>query len=160
MNNYSDAKKRALEPTNYLVSLRWLLIGILLVVSQSASAVTCSINSTGVAFGNYDVFSAQNLDGVGSIGVTCDVSTAYSIALSPGSGSFASRSMASGANQLNYNLYTDAARTTVWGDGTSGTATVSGTAMTANHSVYGRIPSRQNMPVGSYSDNITLTLTF
>jgi spore coat protein U-like protein len=34
--------------------------------------------------------------------------------------------MKSGANVLNYNLYTTAAHTTVWGDGTAGTGTFSG----------------------------------
>lgn len=40
--------------------------------------------------------------------------------------SFSSRYMLSGANRLYYNMYTDAARTVVWGDGTAGSSTVNG----------------------------------
>jgi len=32
--------------------------------------------------------------------------------------------------------------------------------VTVNHTVYGRVPALQNVAVGSYSDNITVTLTF
>lgn len=125
-----------------------------------ALAATCSVSTPGVTFGTYDVFSMKNLDGVGNVAVTCDMSSTYTVALSPGGGSFAARTMASGASRLGYNLYSDATRVTIWGDGTGGTATVSGTATTANLPVYGRIPARQNLPVGGYSDSIIVTLTF
>lgn len=123
-------------------------------------AATCNVSTQGVSFGAYDVFSTQQLDGAGTIGVSCDVSTTHSISLSPGAGSYAGRTMASGAHTLTYNLYRDATRTSVWGDGTSGTATVGGTATSESISLYGRIPAQQNKPVGSYSDSITVTLTF
>jgi len=50
----------------------------------------------------------------------------------------------------------------VWGDGTSGTVTLSGvgTGITANTTVYGRIPARQNVRVGHYVDNIVVTVNF
>ncbi len=74
--------------------------------------------------------------------------------------------MASGANRLNHNLYTDATRLTVWGDGGAGTSLVSNSivlvllGVTVNHTVFGRVPALQNAAVGNYSDNITVTLTF
>lgn len=48
MNKYCEGTKRTIEPTKSLLSPRWLFIGILLVTSQLASAVTCSVNSSGV----------------------------------------------------------------------------------------------------------------
>jgi hypothetical protein len=63
-------------------------------------------------------------------------------------------------HQLLYNLYTDATLNTVWGDGTGYSATVSDTQLTAIHTVYGRIPARQNTHVGAYADTIVITLTF
>ena len=82
--------------------------------------------------------------------------------LSEGSGTHAQRVMSSGAHTLNYNLYTEADRGIVWGDTTSGTARVSGTGVgvSVNHAVYGRIPALQNVHAGSYSDIVTLELTF
>jgi spore coat protein U-like protein len=70
--------------------------------------------------------------------------------------------MGSGAHRLNYNLYTAANRAVVWGDATSGTVTVNGTGIgvNVNHGVYGRIPARQNVRAGSYSDIIIVELTF
>ena len=50
-----------------------------------------------------------------------------------------------GRQSADYNIYTDAARTNVWGDGTGGTATIAntGTGAAQNVTVYGRVPSGQ-----------------
>ena len=70
--------------------------------------------------------------------------------------------MSSGTNTLNYNLYTAASREFVWEDATTSRATVSGsgTGTSTNHVVYGRIPARQNIRAGSYSDTVNLIVTF
>ena len=136
-----------------------MLAAVLGLTAQHASAL-CTLNVQGVIFGSYDVFSNTNLESTGNIGVTCAPSSAYSITLNTGAGSYASRIMASGANQLSYNLYTDATYTSVWGDGTAGSGVVNGSGLSANHTVYGRIPARQNVPVGNYADTITVTITF
>ena len=133
---------------------------VLLAIASQQTLAACNLNVQGVIFGSYDVFNAQSVESTGNVAVTCDVSTPYSIALTPGSGNFASRTLTSGANTLAYNLYADPARSSVWGDGTAGTVTVSGSATSANHTVYGRIPAGQNVFAGSYSDLITVTLTF
>ena len=122
----------------------------------------CTLNVTGVNFGSYDVFSNAALNSTGNIDVNCPSGVRYSIALSEGGGSHTQRVMSSGAHRLNYNLYTEANRGVVWGDATSGTARVSGTGIgvSVNHAVYGRIPARQNVYAGSYSDIVTVLLTF
>jgi spore coat protein U-like protein len=93
----------------------------------------------------------------------------YEILLDTGLvGTYAPRAMTNGASLLNYNLYTDATRTAVWGDGTGGTAVVSikyslppaGTTQTDTHTVYGRAFAGQVVSVGSYLDTITVTLVF
>ena len=86
----------------------------------------------------------------------------YSIALSEGGGILTQRVINSGAHALNYNLYTGPNRSIVWGDTTSGTARVSGTAtgVSVNHAVYGRIPALQNVHAGSYADMINVILAF
>lgn len=138
----------------------WLLAMALAIVAQEAGAVQCSLSLQGVNFGTYDTFSNQSLDSTGRVDVTCDISAPYSISLSPGGGSYATRSMTDGAHTFNYNLYTDATYTIVWGDGTGSTATVGGSGTTAIHTVYGRIPARQNAHMGTYFDSITVTVSF
>lgn len=139
---------------------RWLLAAALALSTQAGWTATCTVDAPGANFGNYDVFSEQSLDGAGTISVSCDASTEYTLSLSAGGGSYALRAMASGANTLAYNLYTDATYTVIWGDGTGNTATVSGSGIASNHTIYGRIPARQNAFVGSYTDTITVTLDF
>jgi spore coat protein U-like protein len=76
--------------------------------------------------------------------------------------------MASGASLLTYNLYRDAGRSQVWGDGTASTALLGATmnfsyfqlSNSTTHTVYGRVPAGQSAHPGSYSDSIIVTLTF
>jgi spore coat protein U-like protein len=133
---------------------------VLALICSSSWAATCTVSTSGIAFGGYDPFVAQDVDSVASIGVTCDESTAYSIALSTGAGTYEQRVMTSGLHQLLYNLYTDATLSTVWGDGTGHSAMVGDSQLQATHTVYGRIPARQNPQVGVYGDTIVITLTF
>ena len=67
--------------------------------------------------------------------------------------------MSGGSATLNYQLYSDAARTTVWGDDTYGNS-VSTSGTDVDLSVYGRIPGQQNVPAGSYSDVLTITISY
>jgi len=67
---------------------------------------------------------------------------------------------------MQYNLYTSAARTQIWGDATGGTAKVSDSQLlvfgTSQHSytTYGRIPALQDLAPGTYTDTITVTLNY
>jgi spore coat protein U-like protein len=145
-----------------------------LVVLTSASSVQaqllgCTISASPVSFGTYDVFDASARDGTGSIEYSCLLSLSLSvrISLDAGSGgSFASRRMVAGTGDTAaYNLYLDAARSTVWGDGTAGTSTarlsVLALVLAAGAMpVYGRMPPKQDLRVGSYSDGIVATISF
>ena len=134
------------------------------------------MSSAGVAFGQYDVTHPGADDGTGTLRVTCsrqagvDPSTvSYVLALGTGAGgSYVMRRMMSGTNLLKYNLFANASRTQVWGDGTSATVTVPGsiiftgsqTSRSTNHSIYGRVPAQQSVRSGSYNDTIVVTITF
>lgn len=124
-----------------------------------AGAATCSVSPQGVSFGNYDSLNPAPLDGVGNIHVSCDTTVSFTVALGPGSGSVDQRRMISGADQLEYNLYTNSSRTLVWGDGISG-SDVSVTGETVDLPVYGRIPARQNVPAKIYADAVTVTISY
>ncbi len=87
------------------------------------------------------------------------------IQLSRGSSAtFRPRAMQLGADQLQYNLYLDPSRSTVWGDGSAGTSQY-GPSSPPNASsvllnIYGRMPARQNVRAGSYSDTVVITIVF
>lgn len=149
--------------------IRFLVLAAL--AGPASADVTCSVSSSGVSFGSYDVFSAVDNDAAGDIGVSCtgltDNSTAaYEILLSTGGGSYVSRLMASESNYLAYNLYTNSSYSTIWGDNSTGTDVISDsyslglTTVTNNYSVYGRIPAGQNVLVGSYSDMLIVTVNY
>ena len=120
------------------------------------------INITGVNFGSYDVFSNAASDSTGNIDVNCLSGVGYTIGLSAGNGTYEQRGMINGTHTLNYNLYTAANREFVWEDDTTSGATVSGsgTGLSVNHVVYGRIPPRQNVRAGNYSDTVNLIINF
>lgn len=143
---------------------RWLRAAVLAVATclttSPVSAATCTLDAQGVSFGTYDFQSTQNLDSVGHVSVTCDVDTSYSIALSAGAGSYATRVMQNGSHQLAYNLYTDVIHSAVWGDGSGNSNLINGSGTNADHPVYGSIPAGQSPYVGAYSDIVTVVLTF
>lgn len=137
------------------------LLRVVLLLASNTVWAACTVVVQPVLFGNYDVFNSVDLDSTGLVDVTCDsVADSYSIALSTGMGSYGQRKMMQGIYALNYNLYTNSGRTTVWGDGTAGTNTVNGSGLFASFSVYGRVTAQQSARVGAHSDNLVLTLTF
>lgn len=133
---------------------------------MAAVAVDCTVSADDHAFGTYDPGAGTDTDSTSSILVECllggaGVETSYTLALSTGlSGTYAERTLGGPSDTLGYNLYADSARTKVWGDGSEGSTLVSNTAANATHTVYGRIPAGQFVTAGSYSDSITVTLTF
>jgi spore coat protein U-like protein len=135
---------------------------VLVCISPIGRAAGCTVSTSGISFGNYDVFSTLNDDITGTVNVNCLSGTTYVISLSSGSGTYTSRIMTNGANILAYNLFLDPTHLTIWGDGSAGTGTLTGTGTGANTAatVYGRIPAGQNAAVGAYSDVITVTVTF
>ncbi len=131
---------------------------------QVTITATCTINSASTLnFGTQGVL-ATNVDQTSTIQVTCTNTTPYNIGLDAGTGTgatVATRKLTSGANTVNYTLYSNSGRTTVWGN-TVSTDTVAGTGNGAaqSYTVYGRIPSQTTPAPGSYTDTITVTVTY
>lgn len=134
-------------------------------VSATVTA-NCSISTSAVAFGNVNTLSGGNVDATGGITVTCTSGTPWTASADAGDGSSATllvRRMTSGANALNYTLYTNSGHTIVWGDGTGTTGTISntGTGSAQAMTIYGRVPSGQGtVPAGSYSDTVSVTVSY
>lgn len=127
----------------------------------------CTVTATAVAFGTYSPLTTATSTGTISVVCTGVVgSSSATAALSSGtSGTFTARTMSNGTGgTLSYNLYTIAADSVVWGDGTGGsqtqTLTINGMGkVTVNATVYGFVPSQDPAP-GSYSDTITVTVNY
>jgi spore coat protein U-like protein len=131
-----------------------------------AQSPSCSISSTSVIFGNYNVFNGSNLDSTGTITYRCNATAAnVSISLSTGlSSTYSPRVMAKGAETLAYNLYRNAARTTIWGDGTGGTAVYfranPPNNRNVNVTIFGRVFAGQDVSAGPFDDTIAATINF
>ncbi len=149
--------------------VRLMLIFFYLFTSVSITSALCTVSTTATSFGMYDIFSTFPTDSTGSITITCDESPPPNVTVligpSPNSGGFYPRKMrlTGGNDLLNYNLYTDATYTNVWGDGTSGTNVLTEKAhknRPLTLIIYGRIPTGQDVSAGSYSDILTVILNW
>jgi spore coat protein U-like protein len=126
---------------------------------------SCGVTATDLNFGNYTPGAGSDVTANTTLNVTCTNGTDYTIALDGGSIAHdpSARAMsAGGSDMLNYGLYADASFTTVWGDGGGATATVSGTGNGAAQptTIYGRIPAGQYVPATTYTDQITVEVTY
>jgi spore coat protein U-like protein len=127
----------------------------------------CTITTTPVAFGAYDPVVANavtNDDDVGTISIACTKGTAATIGLGLGANVTGTtrRMKDATTDYLNYELYLDSTRATVWG--TAGVNLFSAGAAPSKvarpFTVYGRIPSGQDVPSGSYTDTVVATVNF
>ena len=134
-----------------------------------AEAGTCTLSTTSVSFGAYNVFTATPTDGTGQVNFQCSPGggggpvQSVTIHLSNGGApSFDPRRMLRGGEILNYNLYLNAARTTIWGDGTGGTQVYAQGGLPSNSNVninvFGRIPAGQDVSAGIYTNTVVATI--
>ncbi len=138
---------------------------------QATVDANCTITTTAVDFGSYDPIVANlsaDLNGQGTVTVLCTTGAATKVTLGQGlnadTGSDDTvplrRMKHSTADFLTYTLYSDAGRTTVWGN-TAGTGKAhTGSGSSTNLTVYGTLAHGQNMPVGAYTDTVVATITF
>lgn len=128
----------------------------------------CTIAAADLAFGPYDPLVTNltvPLDVSSTVTVACTKGTAATVGLDAGQNSGSAvgttRAMAGGGAFLSYEIYKDAAHTTVWGN--SGAGLVAYTAASkapATLTDYGRIPAGQDQPVASYADKVTASINF
>lgn len=134
-----------------------------LLAAAAPARAACTISATPLSFGNYNVFNAAPLDSTGTITIRCQPTANVRVTLSRGGSlTYLPRQLTGPGGTLNYNIFTTAARTTIWGDETEGTAAYYGrqnpglTPLTC----YGRVPALQDAAAGNYSDTIVATINF
>jgi spore coat protein U-like protein len=132
-------------------------------VTARVNAV-CAVTATDLAFGTYTSQVGTPLQGTTLLRATCTPGSTYNVGLNEGTTAGATinaRKMASGTNALNYQLYSDSGRSTIWGN-TPGTDTVTGvgTGLAVDHTVFGAVPAAQVVPAGDYADTITVRIYY
>ena len=135
--------------------------------APQAADRTCTVTATGVDFGVYDTINASPNDSTGNISYACSSgggALSVTVTIDQGLSSTFDRTMTNGTDRLNYNLYLDAGRTKIWGDGTRGTTAltdkVPGNNVAITAVVYGRIFARQEVGTGQYADGLIVTMVF
>lgn len=148
-------------------------------------AATCSVSTTGLGFGVYDPLASTAATANGALTVTCSATKNNELrngfwgllTLSTGSsGSYAARTLRTATDTLRYNLYADAAYSTVLGDGSGGSQAqmlcyrgsrrdpCGGNGLNGgsphNVTVYGQIPAGQDVGPGGFVDNLVATIAF
>lgn len=145
-----------------------LLFLLCMVVVAGKACADCAVSTTSVNFNDYEPLSGGNVDSTGTITISCtlDAWVTTAIGASIYSGGFNPRKLqnAASGDLMNYNLYINASRTQIWGDGTQGTYTVGPTYVSQNGqailTIYGRIPGAQDVGIGSYAEPLVVTITF
>lgn len=140
---------------------------------QITITASCTINASTLNFGAAvpgTTLVASNVTGSTTVSVTCTNGSPFSIGMDNGANaSGVQRRMKNGTNYLNYGLYLDAAYTQPWT-----TAATNSTCTTANScylgtgngsaqsiNIYGQVPSTGIAPpTGTYSDSVTMTITY
>lgn len=127
----------------------------------------CIIGASTLAFG---IFNGQAVkDAESTITVRCTDDLPYAVGLDGGAtGNTAARRMTGVGGQLDYQLYSDLARTTPWGNTPADDVDDIGEGLAVaneiDHIVYGRIPItalNEAAKVGNdYTDTIQVTITF
>lgn len=130
-------------------------------------ASSCLVSATELAFGSITPTEADtDLSKTSTISVTCSNTHPYTVNVGFGAngGTEANRFMKNSANadKLAYNIYTEAARTNVLGDGSGVTKNVPmvGTGAAQTITVYGNLKQNQFVSAGTYADTLTVNVAY
>jgi spore coat protein U-like protein len=130
-------------------------------VHLQQTAPGCGVSANNLSFGNY---TGALINATSTLKVGCSNGTAYTVGLNAGTASGATvtnRMMQNGTYLLPYALYSNAAMTTNWGN-SAATNWVSGkgTGTAQTLTVYGQLPAKEFAMPGTYTDTITVSVTY
>jgi spore coat protein U-like protein len=127
------------------------------------NATICSVSASTLNFGSTGVLRAA-VDGTSTITLTCTSAAPYTVALDgglTGATNPTQRKMAQASEQVTYGLYQDSARAQPWGDSVgSNTQAGTGSGLSQNFTVYGRVPAQNTPSPGTYSDTVVVTIAY
>jgi spore coat protein U-like protein len=131
-------------------------------------AGTVSVTTTTLSFTDYNARDSAVDTASFTVTAACSggsggsVLPPLTVALAAGDGSYTQREMLQGAHVLDYQIFTNAGLTDVWGDGSGATSlpSTAGGAASQDFPGYGAIPPGQWVTAGSYADEITVTVSY
>src|ERR1041385_6960111 len=144
-----------------IIHATWM-IQVVLAMSSHAFAQTCTVSMGNMAFGSINTLAGAAVDTTATMTITCSGGSGNTrracISIGAGSASDAtSRKMTGpGGSAARYDLYSDSARTTLWGSWETGFDSAGvqldvAKSSTTNVTVYGRFfASQQAFSVGGY----------
>lgn len=132
--------------------------------SVTASVVSrCNVSATNINFNTLGIL-ASNIDALGTLSIQCNSTLPYTVSLDGGTSGAVDptqRKMTFGANNVQYGLYRDPARSLPWGSSVgTNTASGTGTGGAQNQTVYGRIAPQTTPRPGVYTDSIIVTVGY
>jgi spore coat protein U-like protein len=123
---------------------------------------SCSVSADPLPFPAYDPTAPDQTQGLTQLRYTCATGLNPVISLSGvnGAGDGTHYDLANGVNHLFYSLHSGGYTQTTWGNSTGYTVTGTGDGAQHTLTIYGVIAPGQNVANGSYTDTITIELTF
>ena len=129
-------------------------------VSLNVSAA-CSVTAEPLAFGTVSAFDSV-VDASSPTTVKCTPSAAYTVNLDYGVnpvGTQRKLKSTTGTTTVNYNLFSDSARTAPWGGTLSGMTGI-GNGSDQPMTIFGQVPVQPAVAAGDYKDTVTVTVNY
>jgi spore coat protein U-like protein len=131
--------------------------------SQLVLTAQCKVQTTNTLdFGAAGVLDAA-INQTADFTVQCTNAQAYTISLNKGSGAgtTTTRTLDNGAAFVNYAMYKDSGHTSNWGDtGAEIMTGLTGNGAAQTYTVYGQVPAQTTPAAGTYTDTVTITVTY
>jgi spore coat protein U-like protein len=153
---------------------RWIAAGLVLLVAAAIASpaqgqetanlnVSAEVQASCDVFGGsleFGIYTGEAKQGQGSFSYQCTEGTEITLSLGVGQNGQGdgSRAMAGDGGVLHYQLYQDSARQEVWGNAGDALGVTAPSSSEETVQVYGLIPADQDVPAGSYSDIVQITL--
>ena len=118
----------------------------------------CEVTSpTDLDFGTQGLLNSA-ITTTSTFNVKCTNGTSYDIALTGANDSGGVKNMVNGSEDVAYQTYQDSSHTTVW-DGTN-KVTGTGSGTDQSYTVYGRVDPQTTPSPNTYTDTVTITVTY
>lgn len=132
-------------------------------LSQLIINAECKVlSTTTLDFGTDGVLDAV-IDQTATFAVQCTNSQTYTISLNAGTGAgtTTTRTLDNGGASVNYMIYKDLARTQNWGNvGGEIMTGLTGNGASQAYTIYGRVPVQTTPAAATYTDTVTITVTY
>lgn len=135
---------------------------------QITLVASCAITANNLNFGSGVGLLTGAVNGSTTLSVTCSNSTPYTVGLDGGtvSGSTVSNRLMAGtsagntATTLQFQLYSDSGRATLWGNSSGSWVSGTGNGAAQSLTVYGQVPVQTTPKPDTYQTTVTATVTY